>query len=897
MGHALPLVTLFGAVAVAVWAGGPRVAAAVAIIGYLACNFLFMEPRGVIGLDRPDNLAGLLAYLVTCSIIIGLGEGMRRDGRRAQENEERLRTTLASIGDAVIATDTEGRITSMNPVAESLTGWKVAEATGMPLDAVFRVVNEKTRQPVENPLQKVLQLGDAIGLADDTLLIARDGTELPIGDSAAPIRHGDGEVAGCVLVFRDVTKQRNAEIVARHLAAIVDSSIDAIISKDTNGIITSWNRAAERLFGYSAAEAVGKPIAMLATPDKPAEMAAILARIRQGERVEHFDTVRRAKDGRLIPISLSVSPIKDEHGQVVGASKIARDISERAEAEEALRLSESQLAYELHAMTRLQDLSGRLVQKGDLHAALQEILAAAAEFTDTDKGNIQIYHSDASELRMVVHQGLGEPFVAFFANHGWDQGCGRAAVEVQRVIVEDLLTQDHLRDTIEGRILLEDGIRAFQSTPLTSRDGRLLGMLNNHYRTPGTTGDRKMRYVDLLARLAADLIERQQAEEALSRQAGMLREADQRKNEFLATLSHELRNPLAPIRNAIQVLLAKATPDAEAQWGKEVIERQVRQMARLLDDLLDVSRITHNKLELRKETIELATVVQNAIETSRPLIEAGGHELVVTLPPVAVFLDADPVRLAQVFLNLLNNAAKYSERGGRIQLTCERQGSNLLVSVKDAGVGISPDMLSTIFDMFAQEKWTLERSQGGLGIGLSLVRGLVELHGGTIEARSEGPDQGSEFIVRLPVVVQQPAEQSPRASDRASEPLTKHRLLIVDDLRDSADSLAMLLNVMGHEVHTAYDGEDGVNAAAKLQPDVILLDIGMPKLNGYDACRLIRQRPGGEKMFLVALTGLGQEDDRRRTMEAGFDDHMVKPVDIAALLALLTSRARQGPIT
>jgi len=243
-----------------------------------------------------------------------------------------------------------------------------------------------------------------------------------------------------------------------------------------------------------------------------------------------------------------------------------------------------------------------------------------------------------------------------------------------------------------------------------------------------------------------------------------------------------------------------------------------------------------------------------------------------------------------VFLNLLNNAAKYSERGGRIQLSCERQGHDLVVSVKDDGVGIPADVLPTVFDIFAQGKRVLERSHGGLGIGLSLVRGLVELHGGTVEARSEGPDHGSEFIVRLPVVVERAVEQAPRGNDRKSEFVTKHRVLIVDDLRDSADSLAMLLNVMGHDVHTAYDGEEGVSAAAELKPDVVLLDIGMPKMNGYDACRFIRQQTWGKEMFLVALTGWGQEEDRRRTVEAGFDDHIVKPVDLAELLTLLASR-------
>jgi CheY-like chemotaxis protein/two-component sensor histidine kinase len=327
-----------------------------------------------------------------------------------------------------------------------------------------------------------------------------------------------------------------------------------------------------------------------------------------------------------------------------------------------------------------------------------------------------------------------------------------------------------------------------------------------------------------------------------------------------------------------------------------VIDWQVHHMARLLDDLLDVSRITHNKLELRKEQVELAAVVQTAVETSHPLIDNSQQELTVTLPPEALYLDADPVRLAQVFSNLLNNAAKYSEPGGHIRLTCERQGSDVVVSVKDDGMGIAADMLPHIFDIFAQTDRAVARSKGGLGIGLSLVRGLVDLHGGSVEARSDGPGKGSEFIVRLPVVLQR-VVQEPAAphTDTGQAGVRKCRLLIVDDLKDSADSLAMLLKMLGHEVHTAYDGEDAVIAAEKFQPEVVLLDVGMPKLNGYDASRRIRQQPWGKRMYLVALTGWGQEDDRRRTEEAGFNLHMVKPVDPGELIKVLASRhAEQG---
>ena len=368
-----------------------------------------------------------------------------------------------------------------------------------------------------------------------------------------------------------------------------------------------------------------------------------------------------------------------------------------------------------------------------------------------------------------------------------------------------------------------------------------------------------------------------------------LRAADRRKDEFVATLAHELRNPLAPIRNAVRILKARGLPDAQSEWATAVLERQVQLMARLLEDLLDVSRITRNKLELRTERVDLAAVVETAVETSRPVIDAGGHELTVTLPTESVYLEADATRLSQVFANLLNNAAKYTEDGGRVALTAARHDGDVVVSVKDSGIGIAAEVLPRVFDMFSQVTPTLLRSQGGLGIGLSLARGLVELHGGSIAVKSDGLGQGSEFVVRLPLAAAAPVGEPARPGDGPPKAPPACRILIVDDNRDSADSLAMLLRLMGHEVSTAYDGEQAVEVASAFRPDVALLDIGMPKLNGYEACRRIREQPWGRDMILVALTGWGQEEDRRRTRAAGFNQHIVKPVDLNALLPLLSS--------
>jgi signal transduction histidine kinase len=378
-----------------------------------------------------------------------------------------------------------------------------------------------------------------------------------------------------------------------------------------------------------------------------------------------------------------------------------------------------------------------------------------------------------------------------------------------------------------------------------------------------------------------DITERKRHEEAL-------RQADRRKSEFLAMLAHELRNPLAPLRNGLQIVRL-AMHDREAmEQARAMMERQLGHMVRLIDDLLDLSRITNGKIELRRERLPLAAAVQDAVETSRPLIEESGHTLTVTLPRQPVYVDADRTRLAQVFGNLLNNAAKYTERGGHIRLDVERQGSDVVVAVRDSGIGIPADVLPRLFEMFTQADRRLERAQGGLGIGLSLVRGLVEMHGGRVEAHSDGPGKGSEFAVRLPVVVapQRGARQQGGPGDGEQRDC-RYRILVVDDNRDSAVSLGIMLRIMGHETFTAHDGLQAVEAAARHRPDVILLDIGLPRLNGYDACRRIREQPWGKSPVLIALTGWGQEDDRRCSKEAGFNFHMVKPVDPAALEKLL----------
>jgi nitrogen-specific signal transduction histidine kinase len=372
----------------------------------------------------------------------------------------------------------------------------------------------------------------------------------------------------------------------------------------------------------------------------------------------------------------------------------------------------------------------------------------------------------------------------------------------------------------------------------------------------------------------------------------VLREADRRKNEFLAMLAHELRNPLAPIRNALQILRVKGG-DETVRSVSETMDRQVGQLVRMVDDLLDVNRITRGKIELRTHRVELAPIVQHAVEAVRPICENRGHDLSVTLPQHPLYLDADPARLAQVLSNLLNNACKFTNNGGRITLTAEEQAEQVVIRVKDNGIGISADQLPRIFTMFVQADTSLERSVSGLGIGLTLVKNLVEMHGGTVEALSEGIGRGSEFVVCLPISVATFEPQLPAPTELKPATTVSRRILVVDDNRDSAKTLAMLLDVTGHQTQIAFDGLEAVAAAETFRPEVVLLDIGLPKLNGYETAITIREQPWGKDMLLVALTGWGQDDDRQKSKDAGFDAHLVKPVEHSVLAKLLAELVPQ----
>jgi PAS domain S-box-containing protein len=805
-------------------------------------------------------------------------EACTLEARRARGEErrqrEQLHVTLSSIGDAVIVTDSSGVVTFMNPVAAALTGWEPAEAAVQPLGRVFRVINEQTRQPVEDPVSMVLREGVVVGLANHSVLLTRDGREVPVDDSGAPIRGEGGAIAGVVLVFRDVTEARRAVEARLHLAAIVESSDDAIISTNLDGTITSWNEGAERLYGYTAREIVGKPLASLAPPDHPDEIPSLLERIKPGERVEHFETVRVRKDGSRVDVSLTISPVRNAEGKVVGVSKIARDITERKRTEAALRFlaGAGKLLGELLGVpSTLRKVAGLAVPHFADWCVVDTLEA------DGSLRRVTVAHADPAKVELardLARRFPGRPTGPHGPAHVVRTGQPELLSEIpDAVLVAAARDEEHLR------ALRGVGIRSSISVPLAAR-GRMLGVLTF------LTAESGRRYGPADLRLAEDLAQRAAIAVENARLYGALREADRLKDEFLAMLAHELRNPLAPIRNALHIMRMPGADRGMVGQVREMAERQVQHMARLLDDLLDVSRISRGRIELRKEAVDVAAVVNRSVEALRSLHEERRHELTISLPPGPLRVEADPTRLEQVLTNLLNNAAKYTDPGGRVWLTAERDGAEVVLRVRDTGIGIAPEMLPKVFELFVQAERRLDRSQGGIGIGLTLVKKLVELHGGRVEASSGGPGRGSEFVVRLPAADRPVAGEGEPARAEAA-PLPRRRVLVVDDSPDAADSLALLLGLAGQDVRTAYDGPSALAQAQEFRPEVVFLDIGMPGMDGYEVGQRLRRRPELQGVVLVAVTGWGQEEDRRRSQEAGFQHHLVKPVEPHALDELL----------
>jgi PAS domain S-box-containing protein len=750
----------------------------------------------------------------------------------ARQQAEWLRVTLHSIGDAVIVTDAEGRVVLLNSVAQALTAWTPEEAAGAPLLEVFRILNERTRRPVENPALRAIKEGVGVGLANHTILVAKDGTERPIDDSAAPIRDEKGQVLGAVLVFRDVTQRRQAEEQLsrseQRFARFMQHFPGLAWIKDVQGRYVYANEAAVRAFSTPWADLHGKT-------DEELFPREVAARFSQNDRqavasaggIQVIETLEH-EDGTLHYSLVTKFPIQGPGGEVAFVGGMAIDVTEQRRAEVAMRESEKQLRL------------------------LADTIPQLAWMARPD-GHI------------------------FWYNRRWHEYTGTTPEEMEGWGWQAVHDPEMLPVVVDRwTASLSTGESFDMVFPLKGADGRFRHFLTR-VNPLKDAQDRILYWFGT----NTDISEIKRMEEAL-------RDADRRKDEFLATLAHELRNPLAPIRNSLQILrMPRVDPDI-ARQTREMMERQVHHLVRLVDDLLDVSRVMRGKIELRRERVELATIVARAVETAKPLIEVQGHTLDLSLPTESLPLDADPVRLAQVLGNLLTNAAKYTEANGNIRLSARRDGAEVALSVRDDGIGIAADMLPHVFELFVQADHTSTKAQGGLGIGLTLVKNLVELHGGSVSADSAGLGTGSEFVVRLPLVVH--SDDAPSMDEGLVEnfqPSSGRRLLVVDDNRDAAASLGMLLQLQGHEVRVANDGQSALELATSFRPHLVFLDLGMPGMDGFEVARRLRQTPSLEKTTLVALTGWGQREDRRRTAEAGFNHHLVKPPEFEAVEKLL----------
>ncbi len=698
---------------------------------------------------------------------------------------------------------------------------------------------------------------------------------------------------GLTVYMQDITARKEAEAKfveqQEQFLTLAESIPQLAWMAGPDGYIHWYNRRWYEYTGATREEMEGWGWQSVHDPDVlPRVLERWKASIASGEPFDMVFPLRGA-DGVFRPFLTRVMPQLNQGGQVIQWFGTNTDIDEVKRAEAALRRSEQRARFLAQASADFAELT-------DYKSTLQKVAAIAVPaFADwcavdliNSNGALQrlvVKHTDPAKVRLaheLMERYPPQPDDPYGVPYVVRTGKAQMIEEIaDSLLVETARDEEHLR------IASELGLKSYICVPMRSK-GKTLGVLTFVMAESG----RLYNTDDLLAaedlgRRAAIVIEN----------AGLyraLQDAARRKDEFLATLAHELRNPLAPIRAGLHALkLAKNDP-VIAEDASTMMNRQLNHMVRLVDDLLDVSRITRGKLELRMERVELTTVVQNAVEASRPLIDQQGHELTLVLPPTTVFLDADPTRLAQVLENLLNNAAKYSEKGSHIMLTAVQEDEEIVLSVKDTGIGILPNHLPGIFEMFSQVDTALEKAQGGLGIGLSLVKGLVEMHGGKIEARSEGPGQGSQFVVRLPILLERKATASGQDEmvKEAKRSGAHYRILVVDDNEDSADWLATMLTFMGNEVRTAHDGEAGIAVAAAFRPDLILMDIGMPKMNGYEAAQRIRQEAWGKQPVLVALTGWGADDDRRRTQDAGFNRHLVKPVgsvEIEKLLAELSA--------
>jgi two-component system CheB/CheR fusion protein len=835
LGASRPYLTLFGGVTLAVWLARWRAATVAAIAGLLIANYFLSEPKFAFHFNT-FFVSEIIGYAFSAGAIIFFGETMRRAREREIEQKNLASVTLASIGDAVIATATDATITFLNPEAERLTGWKSAEASGRAISEVFRIVNEKTGRPAEDPTARVLRTGKVVGLANHTLLISKDGRRTPIDDSAAPIRYADGSLSGVVLVFRDVTTQRKAHEAREQLAAVIEFSGDAIFTKNLEGTIQSWNASAERVFGYRAEEIIGKPVTALFPPERVGEEERIIGLLRQGQPCEHLETVRLTKDGRQIPVLISVSPLKDAEQEVIGASAIVHDVTEMVAAREALVREKELLA------TTLASIGDGVIVTGP-------------------NGRVTFLNAEAERLT------------------GWktSEATGRTLPEIFHIVNEE--TRQVVENPVEKVLRLGTVVGLANHTVLIAKDGREIPIDDSGAPIRGSDGT--MFGVVLVFR---DFTERKQATDVLQQAKRQAEEANRAKDHFLAMLSHELRTPLTPVLMTATALEADSSLRSDVRDQLAMMRRNIELEAKLIDDLLDVSRIAHGKFQLRDGVVDLHAAIEHALGISASELNAKKLKVSKSLHAAEHFCRGDAARLHEVFWNILKNAVKFTPEDGRIDIVTRNDDRRRIrIEFRDTGIGIEPEMQARIFDVFEQGGQPIRARYGGLGLGLAISKRIVDLHNGTICVESTGRDRGSVFTIVLDVldssVLQTPA---PRRTHGITRRGVAPKILVVEDHKDTSTVLRRILESAGCTVSRCATIAEAKRLAAEHEFDLVICDIGLPDGSGLD---LMRHFGEAHALTGIALSGFGTQEDVAASRQAGFAVHLTKPVDLEVLRA------------
>jgi len=799
----------------------------------------------------------------------------KRAEEALRESEERFRVAqeLSPVGFAILRPirGSNGRVVDFSYVYENAT---IARLNGTePREVVGRRVLDLFPSHAETPFYKAYVQVVETGQPCVVEAPYRVGAMAEEKWRRVVVARTSGD--DIAIMGEDTTDRKRAEEALRESEArfrsVLESSRDALYRYNCRTDRYEYvSPSSEALTGIPADEflsmGVEAALARVHPDDVPSVRAGVARCLETGE-VE-LEYRQRDRSGEYRWVSNRMSLTRDSDGRPLYRDADLRDITGRKRAEE-------RLAADVAALTRMHALSGRMLDTAGIEPMLQEIMDVAVAVMAADKGTLQLLEEGG--LRIAAQCGHERPFLDFFARaENVASVCGEATRRGERVMVPDVEASPLFAGTRSLPLLRAAGVRSVQSTPLRTREGRLLGILTTHWSEPHVPGEHDFWRLDLLARQAADLIQQKQAEKAQ-------READRRKDEFLAMLSHELRNPLAPIRTSIY-LLERVDPNGDqAKRARDVLRRQGEHLTRLVDDLLDVTRITRGKIALQRARIDLREAVASAAEDFRTRFMECGVAFHVLLPEAGVSASADPTRLNQVIANLLHNASKYTRRGDEVELSLRLDGETAEIRVRDSGSGIDPALLAHLFEPFVQGDHSLARSEGGLGLGLALVKAIVELHGGSVRAESPGKGKGAEFVIRLPGAEAAGAPENVAAGPPALG--AGHRVLVVEDSRDTADTLAEILHMHGHEVDVVTDGPTALEKFRSSPPDVVLCDIGLPGMDGYEVARAMRAMAKGVK--LVALSGYAHPDDVKRAKEAGFDAHVAKPPDPAEIARLL----------